>query len=79
MIIRRNTVPMEAIDGRMVGGYNHRLLMLIDEFPALRKMEIIQDALSYVAGYGIKMMLICQDLRQLQQVYGCLLYTSRCV
>ena len=70
MIIRRNTVPMEAIDGRMVGGYNHRLLMLIDEFPALRKMEIIQDALSYVAGYGIKMMLICQDLRQLQQVYG---------
>ena len=49
MIIRRNTVPMEAIDGRMVGGYNHRLLMLIDEFPALRKMEIIQDALSYLS------------------------------
>jgi type IV secretion system protein VirD4 len=70
MIIRRNTVQMEAQDGRMVGGYKHRLLMLLDEFPALRKMEIIQDALAYVAGYGIKIMLICQDLRQLQGVYG---------
>ncbi|WP_445659382.1 type IV secretory system conjugative DNA transfer family protein (plasmid) [Achromobacter sp. CF-sbj1-Ac2-l] len=70
MIIRRNTVPMSAENGRLVGGYKHRLLLLIDEFPALGKIEIIEDALSYVAGYGIKLMLICQDLRQLQDKYG---------
>lgn len=70
MIIRRNTVAMEAENGRLVGGYKHRLLLLIDEFPALGQLEIVEDALSYVAGYGIKLMLICQDLRQLMDKYG---------
>ncbi len=70
MVIRRNATQMHEEAGRMVGGYKHRMLLLIDEFPALRKMEIIQDGLAYVAGYGIKMMLICQDLRQLRDVYG---------
>ncbi|WP_226034417.1 type IV secretory system conjugative DNA transfer family protein [Aquitalea palustris] len=70
MIIRRNAAEMEAEGGRMKGTFKHRLLMLIDEFPAMRKMEIIQDGLAYVAGYGIKMMLICQDLKQLTEYYG---------
>ncbi|MDR5791707.1 type IV secretory system conjugative DNA transfer family protein [Caballeronia sp. LP003] len=70
LVIQRNVEKMEANDGRMVAGIKHRLLMLIDEFPALRKIEIIQHGLGYVAGYGIKLMLICQDLLQLTDIYG---------
>jgi type IV secretion system protein VirD4 len=70
LVIQRNTEQLKAVKGRMEGGYKHRLLMLLDEFPALRKIEIIQHGLGYLAGYGIKLMLICQDLRQLLEYYG---------
>jgi type IV secretion system protein VirD4 len=70
LVIQRNTEQLKAVNGRMQGGYKHRLLMLLDEFPALRKIDIIQHGLGYVAGYGIKLMLICQDLRQLLEYYG---------
>lgn len=43
----------------------HRLLMLIDEFPRLSRMPFFSDALSYVAGYNIKVMLIMQSKGQL--------------
>jgi type IV secretion system protein VirD4 len=48
----------------------HRLLFLIDEFPSLRRLPVFADALSYMAGYGIKAFLIAQDLRQLVDSYG---------
>ncbi|WP_171946807.1 type IV secretory system conjugative DNA transfer family protein, partial [Xylella fastidiosa] len=38
----------------------------IDEFPSLGKLEIMQESLAFVAGYGIKFYLICQDLNQLK-------------
>lgn len=43
----------------------HRLLMLIDEFPRLGKLPFFVDALSYLAGYGVKVMLIMQSKSQL--------------
>ncbi|MEX3581615.1 MAG: type IV secretory system conjugative DNA transfer family protein [Burkholderia sp.] len=46
--------------------YKHRLLGMIDEFPSLGKLEILQESLAFVAGYGIKFYLICQDLNQLK-------------
>ena len=46
------------------------LLLLIDEFPSLNRMEIFADALSYMAGYGIKAYLITQDIRQIVEAYG---------
>jgi type IV secretion system protein VirD4 len=50
----------------------HRLLMLIDEFPRLSRMPFFSDALSYVAGYHIKVMLIMQSKGQLDapESYG---------
>jgi type IV secretion system protein VirD4 len=48
----------------------HRLLFLIDEFPSLNRMEIFADALSYMAGYGLKAYLITQDIRQIADAYG---------
>jgi len=48
----------------------HRLLLLIDEFPSLNRMEVFADALSYMAGYGLKAYLITQDIRQIVDAYG---------
>ncbi|WP_067321629.1 type IV secretory system conjugative DNA transfer family protein [Streptobacillus felis] len=49
--------------------FNHRLLMLLDEFPAIGKMEILEKAIGFVAGYGMKMMLVVQSLDQLNKIY----------
>lgn len=46
--------------------YKHRLLGMLDEFPSLGKLEILQESLAFVAGYGIKFYLICQDINQLK-------------
>jgi len=48
----------------------NRILFLIDEFPVLGRLSIIEEAVAYVAGYGIKMMLICQSIKQLRAIYG---------
>lgn len=50
--------------------YKHKLLLLIDEFPAIGKVELLHKALAYVRGYGMKMCLITQDLKQLNEIYG---------
>ena len=39
---------------------------MIDEFPSLGKLDILQESLTYVAGYGLKAFLICQDLTHLR-------------
>ena len=49
--------------------FKHRLLMLLDEFPSLGKMEILEKAIGYVAGYGMKMVLVVQALDQLNKIY----------
>lgn len=49
---------------------SHELLLLLDEFPTLGRLEFFQDALAYIAGYGIKAMLIAQDLSQIHDKYG---------
>ncbi len=48
----------------------HRLLFLIDEFPSLKKMEVFTEALSFMAGYGLKAYLIAQDISQIVDSYG---------
>ena len=55
---------------RGTGNYKHRMLLMLDEFPSLGKMDEVQKALAYMAGYGIKAYLIVQDLAQLQDKYG---------
>lgn len=46
--------------------YKHRLLCMIDEFPSLGKLNILQESLAFVAAYGLKFYLICQDINQLK-------------
>jgi type IV secretion system protein VirD4 len=66
MVVRLLADKMDFENGRPVAHYKHRLLMMLDEFPSLGKLEILQESLAFVAGYGIKCYLICQDINQLK-------------
>jgi type IV secretion system protein VirD4 len=66
MIVRLLADKMEFENGRPKPAYKHKLLAMIDEFPALGKLEILQESLAFVAGYGIKCYLISQDINQLK-------------
>lgn len=48
----------------------YRLLFLIDEFPSLGKMEIMESSLALMGGFGLKGYFIVQDLEQLYKYYG---------
>ncbi|SEA68935.1 type IV secretory system conjugative DNA transfer family protein [Nitrosospira multiformis] len=66
MIVRLLADRIEFEGGRPKPVYKHRLLMMLDEFPSLGKLEILQESLAFLAGYGIKCYLICQDINQLK-------------
>lgn len=50
---RTLTESMEFKDGRPVQTYKHRLLLLLDEFPALGRLDFFESALAFIAGYGL--------------------------
>lgn len=70
IVLRRLTENMEFEGGEVKASYKHRLLLMLDEFTSLGKMEIFERALAFMAGYGIKSYIIVQDLTQLQSAYG---------
>jgi type IV secretion system protein VirD4 len=61
---------MEFADGRSSEAYKHRLLLLLDEFPSLGKMDLFERALGFIGGYGIKSYIMVQGLPQLFKAYG---------
>jgi type IV secretion system protein VirD4 len=48
----------------------HRLLLMLDEFPALGRLDFFESALAFMAGYGLKSVLIAQSLNQIEKAYG---------
>ncbi len=46
------------------------LLLLLDEFPALGRLEFFEGALAFLAGYGVRCLLIAQSLNQIDKAYG---------
>jgi type IV secretion system protein VirD4 len=66
MIVRLLADKMEFENDRPKPVYKHKLLAMIDEFAALGKLEILQESLAFVAGYGIKCYLISQDIISLK-------------
>ena len=52
--------------GRMESVAKHPLMLLLDEFPSLGKMDVFQDTIAFLAGYMVKLMLIAQDKSQLE-------------
>jgi type IV secretion system protein VirD4 len=61
---RRLTEDLQAKAGR------RRLLLMLDEFPALGRLDFFESALAFMAGYGIKSFLIAQSLNQIEKAYG---------
>ncbi|WP_319411288.1 conjugal transfer protein TraG [uncultured Cohaesibacter sp.] len=61
---RRLTEELES------AGKRHRLLLMLDEFPALGRLDFFESALAFMAGYGLKSFLIAQSLNQIERAYG---------
>jgi type IV secretion system protein VirD4 len=51
-------------------GRRNRLLMMLDEFPALGRLDFFESVLAFMAGYGLKSFLIAQSLNQIDKAYG---------
>jgi type IV secretion system protein VirD4 len=61
---RRLTEELESQHRRQ------RLLLMLDEFPALGRLDFFESALAFMAGYGLKSFLIAQSLNQIEKAYG---------
>lgn len=72
MALRTLAEPMTFERGAPKKSYKHRLLLMLDEFiAALQRLPVLQDSLAYLAGYGVKAYLICQNQQQLESTdYG---------
>lgn len=60
----------ERLDGGGRAAGKHQLLMMLDEFPALGRLDFFETALAFMAGYGIRAFLIAQSLNQIEKAYG---------
>ena len=47
----------------------HPVLMVLDEFAALGRLQAIETAMGLLAGYGVQLWPILQDLSQLEDLY----------
>lgn len=71
LLYRRNVEKMDFdLSAKNTKSNKHRLLMLLDEFPQLGKMETFETAMGVIAGYGIKAFVICQSVMQINKLYG---------
>lgn len=61
---------LEFSEGGTKTTYQHRLLLMFDEFTSLGKLAIIERAVAYMAGYGIKGYFIVQSTKQLNREYS---------
>jgi type IV secretion system protein VirD4 len=60
----------ERLDGGAAGPRKHQLLMMLDEFPALGRLDFFETSLAFMAGYGVRAFLIAQSLNQIEKAYG---------
>ena len=48
----------------------YQVMMLLDEFTALGRIPIVAEAISYLPGYNVRVVLVIQTPAQLREVYG---------
>ena len=65
-----NQVGRRLTEDLQANGNRHRLLLMLDEFPALGRLDFFESALAFMAGYGLKAFLIAQSLNQIEKAYG---------
>ncbi|WP_273240040.1 IncP-type conjugal transfer protein TraG [Hyphomonas atlantica corrig.] len=52
------------------GQDRRQTLLMLDEFPALGRLDFFESSLAFMAGYGIRAFLIAQSLNQVEKAYG---------
>ena len=67
MMIALTVTEMEKVRGKPASG--HPVLMVLDEFAGLKRMEVVENAVAQIAGYGVKMFFVLQSLEQIKAVY----------
>ena len=65
-----NQIGRRLTEELQAQGRRHRLLLMLDEFPALGRLDFFESALAFMAGYGLKSFLIAQSLNQIEKAYG---------
>lgn len=48
----------------------YRVLLMLDEFPALGRIDSFELMLAFMASYGLKAFLVAQSLNQVEKAYG---------
>lgn len=64
-LININTKALPSADRHGV-----QCLLILDEFSALGKIQILARANAFIAGYGLRLLTIIQSVAQLEGVYG---------
>ena len=67
------TIVRIALDAKMSSSFEaqgFQSLFLLDEFYALGHFPLIEEAAAYMAGYGIKLVPIIQNIGQVKKLYG---------
>src|SRR5437899_4590332 len=65
-----NQLGRRLTENLQAKGRRQRLLFMLDEFPALGRLDFFESALAFMAGYGLKSFLIAQSLNQIEKAYG---------
>ena len=60
----------QPVKGSKNQEHQHKLLLMLDEFLKLGRLEVFESSLGFLAGYGITAMLVMQSLSETWQVYG---------
>lgn len=65
-------VVRRVLDAKMAQGFTGtgpRTLCLLDEFPMLGHMELLKESAGFMAGYGLKLVPIIQNIGQVKEHY----------
>ncbi len=64
------TVIDTKMEGGAVGATRQQTLCLLDEFPTLGRFKAIEESAGYMAGYGLKLVPIIQNIGQVKAHYA---------
>jgi type IV secretion system protein VirD4 len=71
LVLNQVLKRLTEIAGHRAGATpGRRVLLMLDEFPQLGRLDFFEHALAYIRGYGIKACLVAQSLNQIAQAYG---------
>ena len=60
----------KSVSADQGAAHRYPLLWMLDEFPALGRLDFFETALAFMAGYNMRAFLIAQSLNQIEKAYG---------